>query len=268
MDKDLEQSLVGEVKDIWNQNAAFWDDYMGEGNDFQRLLVRPALERLLELKQDECVLEVACGNGSFARRLAELGARVVACDISDVFIARARDKTLRQADRIAYHVVDAADYDQLLALGRQRFEAVVCNMALMDMPVIDPLLRAIKDLLKPGGRFVFSIMHPCFNTIGIRKVVEEEDVEGELISRYAVKISAYIDPVTRKGLGVVGQPAPHYYFHRPLSVLLNSCFRAGLVIDGLEEPVFETEIDGKRPLSWVNFKKIPPVLVVRLRRLN
>ena len=266
MDKELEQSLAGEVKDIWNQNAAFWDEYMGEGNDFQHLLVRPALERLLALKADERVLEVACGNGSFARRLAELGARVVACDISDVFIARARSKTLGQADRIAYHVIDAADYEQLVALGREQFEAGVCNMAIMDMPVIDPLLRAVKDLLKSGGRFVFSIMHPCFNTIGIKKVVEEEDVEGELVSQYAVKVSAYIDPVTRKGLGVIGQPEPHYYFHRPLSLLLGRCFQAGLVVDGLEEPVFAGEVEGDRPLSWTNFKKIPPVLMVRLRK--
>lgn len=266
MDKDLEQDLVGEVRDIWNQNAAFWDEYMGEGNDFQYLLVRPALERLLEVKPDERVLEVACGNGSFARRLAELGASVVACDVSEVFIARARDKTLGQADRVAYHVIDAAAYEQLVALGRGQFEAVVCNMAIMDIPVIEPLLRAVKILLKPGGRFVFSMMHPCFNTIGIKKVVEEEDVEGELVSRYAVKISAYIEPVTRKGLGVTGQPAPHYYFHRPLSVLLGSCFRAGLVVDGLEEPVFEKEVTADRLLSWTRFRKIPPVLVVRLRK--
>jgi len=36
------------------------------------------------------VLDVACGNGAFARRLAHLGATVTACDFSSQLIARAR----------------------------------------------------------------------------------------------------------------------------------------------------------------------------------
>ena len=36
-------------------------------------------------------------------------------------------------------------------------------MAMMDMIVIDPLLDSLAELLKPGGRFVFSLPHPCFN---------------------------------------------------------------------------------------------------------
>jgi hypothetical protein len=36
-------------------------------------------------------------------------------------------------------------------------------------------------------------------------------------------------------------------------------------MDGLEEPVLDMETDNKRPMSWGNFKEIPPVLVVRMR---
>src|SRR5215831_13983752 len=72
--------LVGESRDIWDQNARWWDAKMGEGNDWHRLLIAPAVEKLLEIQPGESVLELACGNGQFARRLASLGARVVACD--------------------------------------------------------------------------------------------------------------------------------------------------------------------------------------------
>ena len=44
--------------------------------------------------------------------------------------------------------MDATDAAQLLALGAGRFDAAVCNMALMDMTTIDPLLRALPRLLK------------------------------------------------------------------------------------------------------------------------
>ncbi|HWE63205.1 MAG TPA: class I SAM-dependent methyltransferase [Chloroflexota bacterium] len=257
--------LTRETQAIWDQNATFWDSRMAEGNDFQLQLVGPASERLLALREGETVLEVACGNGQFARRLAALGAQVVATDFSAVFLERARERTREHADRIDYRLVDATDEAQLLALGERRFDAMVCSMALMDMTTIDPLMRAAARLLTPQGRFVFSTMHPCFNSGPITWVLEEEDRDGEIRTTYAVKVSRYIRPSQSRGLGMLGQPAPHYYFHRALSDLFSAAFRAGLVLDALEEPVFDDRTSSPRPLSWANYREIPPVLVARLR---
>ena len=257
--------LSGESRDIWNANAGFWDGYFKEGNDFHRLLVGPAAERLLSIQPGEAVLEIACGNGAFARRMADLGAHVVATDFSDVFLERARARSADYADRIDYHRVDATNRDELAALGEGRFDAAVCNMALMDMADIEPLLNSIPSLLKPDGRFVFTIMHPCFNSVGVTKLAEETDRGGEMRSSYSLRVFSYITPEAEKGIGIIGQPQAQYYFHRPLSVLFGACVRAGLVIDGLEEPVFRSESAGSRPFSWNNYKEIPPVLAVRLR---
>ena len=260
--------LSQEVRDLWNQNAAFWDEYMQEGNDFQRALIGPATERLLDLQAGERALDIACGNGSFARRMAGLGAQVLAFDFSEEFIARARAKSAEYADRLEFRVVDAADREQVCALGTGRFDAAVCTMALMDMADIGPLLESLPALLKPGGRFVFSVPHPCFNQAQVNMVVEEEDREGELITRYYLKVADYIRPTAHKGIGVIGQPAPHYLFHRPISLLFNACFRASFVMDGLEEPVFDAQAEARRPFSWANYKEIPPVLVARMRVLS
>ena len=35
---------------IWDTNAAFWNQHMGEGNDFVHYLIWPATEGLMELK--------------------------------------------------------------------------------------------------------------------------------------------------------------------------------------------------------------------------
>lgn len=269
----MAQDLTGETREIWDANARFWDARFGEGNDFHRVLIGPATERLLALRPGELVLDAACGNGAFSRRMAELGARVVAFDFSQEFLARAKERTAGRPDlagRIDYHLIDATDEAQMLALGAGRFDAAVCTMALMDMADIDPLLSAVGKLLKPGGRFVFSQTHPCFSTTTMRKVVEEEDRAGELVTTYAVKISRYITPTTGKGLGMIGQPVPQYYFDRPLSLILGACFAAGFVLDGLEEPVFPEGAEGrppswgKRAFSWENFRDIPPVMVCRL----
>src|SRR5437879_3107783 len=99
--------LNEEVRAIWDQNAAFWDEKMGEGNDFQRILIAPACERLLALQAGEQVLEIACGNGVFTRRMAQLGAHVTATDFSAQLLEHARARKTAYDDQIAYHLVDA-----------------------------------------------------------------------------------------------------------------------------------------------------------------
>ncbi len=258
-------ALNQETHEIWNRNASFWDEKMGEGNSFQRNLVGPTSERVLNLKPDELVLEIACGNGVFARRMAQLGARVIATDFAENLLEHARERTTEYAGRIEYRLVDATDEPQLLALGQRRFDAAVANMALMDMATIEPLLSALSQLLKPGGRFVFSVIHPCFNTTGTTKLVEEIERDGQYIVNYAIKVERYLSLGATKGLAMIGQPLPQYYFNRTLSQLFNTCFRAGFVMDAIEESGFGESVESGRPLSWESFKEIPPVLVARLR---
>jgi 2-polyprenyl-3-methyl-5-hydroxy-6-metoxy-1,4-benzoquinol methylase len=267
-----ETALARQVHENWNKKAAFWDERMGEGNAFQRVLISPATERLLKVRSTETVLDVACGNGVFSRRLAELGAAVVAIDFSEKFVelAQARTKEAGYCDAVEYLVADATDEERMLALGEERFDAAVCNMALMDMPTIDPLMRALRRLLKPTGRFVFSVQHPAFNSNAIRLVLEGEDRDGALVETYSVEVTGYLHVPPGKGAGMPGEPVPHLYFHRPLSELFGACFKAGFTVDGMEEPSFAEIGDGSRSdaspfFSWENFPDIPPVLVARAR---
>jgi len=133
----------------------------------------------------------------------------------------------------------------------------------MDMADIEPLLATLPRLLKAGGRFVFTIQHPCFNANAIRMTVEEGEPGGELI--YAIKLLDYLNVPPGTGAGMPGEPNPHYYFHRPLAELLGICFRAGWVMDGIEEPAFPAGAAPVGALSWRAFSGIPPVLAVRLR---
>jgi SAM-dependent methyltransferase len=200
--------------------------------------------------------------------LAELQARVVAFDFSDAFLTQAKARTTQHRDRVEYRLLDAADSEQLMALGEERFDAAVCTMALMDMATIDPLVAALGRLLKPGGCFVFSVCHPCFNSTGCAMVAEKEERAGELRTMHSVKVSRYLQPWAEKGVAIVGEPVAHYLFNRPISVLFQTCFRAGFVLDGLEEPIDPREPSEKRWYSWANYKEIPAVLVARMRLIS
>lgn len=266
------ESLGGETVDIWDRNADFWDERMGEGNAFHKFLIEPTQLGLLSLEAGERVLDIGCGNGQFARKMASLGCEVVAVDAAPRMIENARRRTPDDAEyagRLRYDVVDATDEAAMLALGESGFDAAVCTMALMDIPSIEPIAWAVRRLLKPEGRFVFSVMHPCFNsTEGFTQIMERDETGGELVERLSVRVTRYIEPHTHKGLAMAGQPVPQNYFHRPLSALLGVFFAAGFMVDGVEEPVFPQDVPGDDRFGWLRYKDIPPVLSVRLRTNN
>jgi 2-polyprenyl-3-methyl-5-hydroxy-6-metoxy-1,4-benzoquinol methylase len=237
---------------------------MGEGNEWHLSLIAPACERLLAIQSGEWVLELACGNGQFARRLAQLGAHVTACDFSSAFLDCARLRTTEYMERIDFQLIDLTDEEQLTGLGAARFDAAVCNMALMDISCITPMLGAVHRALKPSGRFVFSVPHPCFNTNGTTLLAERDDYEPDRPLSFSVRIRRYRSLIPQKAIGIAGQPQPHYYFHRSLSVLLSACFAAGFVLDGLEEPTFDGVVQDFT-VRWQNCVEIPPILAARLR---
>jgi len=254
------------ARDAWNTNARFWDEHMSEGNDFFNVLVWPVVERLLSIKDGEPILDIACGNGVTSRRLFKLGAKVVAIDFSEILIGIARQREYgRDVD---YRVIDVTDYETLVDIGQNEFDAALCNMALMDIADIDPLAKALGKMLRPGGAFVFSVLHPCFNNPSTVQMAEIEDREGKLETTYSVKVSKYLTPYTRFGAAMHEQPAPHPYFHRSLNSLIAPILKSGFVLDGLEERAFPAGfLTGKTAVSWSGaFSEIPPVLVVRMRR--
>lgn len=251
-----------ESRKRWEANASYWDERMGEqSNRFHREIVRPATEKLLALVPGDVVLDIACGNGNFSRRMAEQGARVIAFDYSGNLIERALVWCAEHLDRITFHVGDATQYDELMAFAQpESLDKAVANMALMDISDIEPLFRAVFSLLKPGGVFVFSISHPCFQNHGKRSVMETEDTGIKIETRHGVVLFEYITPCTYEGFALARQPVPQLYYHRPLSLLFDMCFAAGFVVDGFEEPVFDGET-GKSELG-----EIPPAVIVRLRK--
>jgi SAM-dependent methyltransferase len=64
--------LNQETNDIWDRIAGPWDEDFGpDGNQHNAYITDPVTDRLLDLKQGETVLDIACGAGRYARRNIE-----------------------------------------------------------------------------------------------------------------------------------------------------------------------------------------------------
>lgn len=252
---------------VWDSIAEWWDDTIGDGNAFQDYLIEPSQERLLDLQPGERVLDIACGAGRFTRRMAAQDVTIIAFDHSEKFIERAKERTTENTDRIEYRVKNATDKTAMLELGKNAFDAAVCTMAIMDMSSITPMISALAELLKPNGRFVFSVSHPAFNSGTTQLIAEEKYLDGDLRSISGVKLTEYSRAFMHQGIGIRGQAEPQHYFHRPISMIFNTCFKYGFVLDGIEEPTLPEDLTNSRtsPLNWVKLPHVPPVLVVRMR---
>ena len=140
----------------YDQIADFYDAKAG------RSVADPATAALLRLAGPASgmrLLDVACGQGRVARELARRGARVTGVDISAALLAKARAQERAEPLGIGYLHADATD-PQVLA--GQVFDGAVCNHGLSDIDDLDGALATVAGLVRAGGWFVFSLLHPCF----------------------------------------------------------------------------------------------------------
>ena len=104
-----------ESKKIWEENAQFWDNAMGdESNEFHREVVRPKVTELLSPNPADYILDIACGNGNYSSYLAQRGASVVAFDYSKKMIELAKRRQSQYAKQIEFCVADATDRKSIL----------------------------------------------------------------------------------------------------------------------------------------------------------
>jgi cyclopropane-fatty-acyl-phospholipid synthase len=109
--------------------------------------------RKLALQEDERVLDVGCGWGSFALQAATRhGARVVGITLSPPQAERARQRAEEAgvADRVEIRVMDYRD------LAGERFDAIssIGMVEHVGEVQIDEYARTLAGLLEPGGRLL------------------------------------------------------------------------------------------------------------------
>jgi arsenite methyltransferase len=117
----------------------------GGGLDTTRELVR-----LCHIGPDSYVLDVGCGAGATPSYLAkQVGCRVVAVDLREGMIARARDRASKERveERVEFRVADARD----LPFEDSLFDAVLCESVATFIEDKQQVVHELTRVLKPGG---------------------------------------------------------------------------------------------------------------------
>ncbi|MBB5957039.1 ubiquinone/menaquinone biosynthesis C-methylase UbiE [Saccharothrix tamanrassetensis] len=142
---------TGEVPGAFDDASAGYDLLVGLNPGYHRALRRSA--RALRLPAAGArVLDLGCGTGASTAALLSVApdADIVAVDASAGMLARARAKPWpRNVSFVHSRAEDLAE-----AGVEGPFDAVFAAYLVRNLPDPDPTLRAVRGLLRPGGRVV------------------------------------------------------------------------------------------------------------------
>jgi ubiquinone/menaquinone biosynthesis C-methylase UbiE len=219
------------VNSKYDQAGDFYFDFVTLGLSDAQSMMHLSVQSVLRLSEDvlgKSVCDLACGEGHLSRLFADHGAAVTAVDYSKNLLEHALQKNESRAIRYVHD-----DAQTLVTLGESQFDLVVCNIALMDIPDLIAVYQSVNRVLKPGGRFVFSVLHPCFETPfqvpeSHLQFDDDGNFEGFIVRRYA-----------NEGFwnsGGTGMRGKFGAYHRTLSTYLNELMQASFTIIRLDEP--------------------------------
>lgn len=233
---------------LWNQHAGWWQREYSAGADPEyEEQILPLVAR--HLRRARRVLDVGCGEGQVARRIARLGAEVVGLDPTSSQVSTARDR----AGGPRY----ARARGEALPCRSGAFDAVVLCLALEHVDAFEAVICEVARVLEPGGRFVLLLCHPLLQAPG------SGWIDDQIVGEHYWRIGAYLGDET-----VVDNVAPGVdlvFIHRPLSRYVHAMGETGLLIEDMEEP---SPPAGFLADTWgyAEAATIPRVLLLRARR--
>jgi malonyl-CoA O-methyltransferase len=152
-------TLLLPTRDGYDRWAELYDS---DGNPLIEL-EEPHVQRLLGDIRGLAAIDVGCGTGRHALRMAEGGARVTAVDFSGGMLAQARKKPGAADVTWLEH-----DLTKPLPFTDASFDRVACCLVIDHIRDLRALFAELGRLVRPAGWIVATVMHPALMLKGVQ----------------------------------------------------------------------------------------------------
>jgi ubiquinone/menaquinone biosynthesis C-methylase UbiE len=194
--------------------------------------------------------DLGCGDGHLLNYFREAGAKALGLDISQALLAIAREQ-------FPECVFQHEDAQSLSSVDNASFDLLVSNFALMDIPDLQAVYQAVWRVLKPKGRFIFTLTHPCFQAPHSETLQEEGQFRGRIIKQYREE-GAWKSSMSTGIRGRVGAN------HRQLSSYLNGLIQAGFSLVHFAEPLLP--VADYESTNMQEMSEIPSIFLVEAQK--
>lgn len=225
-------------------------------------VVYPEVLRMLGLLEGRCVLDVGCGFGAFARKMAARGAAVTGIDPSPRRIEIARQDA-KEAQLDPCPQFDVADLHDRAAFRDEAFDAATLVLSLQRLEYPGTVLQHVRRALRPEGRLVMALHHPCFWIPGSAGW----GFDPERHARFR-RIDRYRSPhrTVPEGGGGRAREVAEPSFHWPLEWIFGALRRADFCVVDLVEPASDRTYVGGRGRATDRARREIPLFMALLAR--
>jgi len=172
MENEYENAFRNFERSGWQKAASQYDAGFGS-------VTSQAVESLLRaVSAPNCalVLDVACGPGYVAAAAARLGCSVVGIDFSSAMVEIATKMFRKEFPEIEFREGDAETLD----FSANTFDAVVMNYGMLHLALPDRAIAEAFRVLKPGGRYAFTVWDAPPKTAGFEIVLGAVRLHGNM----------------------------------------------------------------------------------------
>ena len=225
----MEKKINNMRKTSWGNVASWYDDLLNKGGTYQEEVILPNLLKLMEIKNTDNVLDLACGQGFFTQAFTKYADKVVGVDISKELIEIAKKQNIQNID---YKVSSATD---LSFINNKSLDKISIILALQNIDSMLQVFRECYRTLKPQGRLYIVLNHPSFRIP--RKSEwgydDKKKVQYRRVEKYLSEIMTNID--MNPGEKMIKKKKYTVSFHRPLQSYSKVLHNTGFFISQIEE---------------------------------
>lgn len=230
--------MKGSNSTSWQPVASWYKKTVGhEGHFYHQQLILPKSLKLLNLKPQSSLLDLACGQGILSRTIPPVS-HYLGIDLAGTLI-----KEAEKLNHNKNHTFFTADITKTLPTDKTDFSHAAIILAIQNLKKPESAIVNAAKHLKSGGLFLIVMNHPCFRIP--RQSSWEIDKANKLQYR---RVNRYLSPlkipiVAKPSLG--SQSSFTWSFHLPLSAYTKILSQKGFVIKEVEEWSSEKESVGK-----------------------
>jgi SAM-dependent methyltransferase len=253
-----------DTKTTWDACGAAFDRYTSSEDSFSENIERPVIESLLGDLRGASALDLGCGSGVYATRLAARGAHVVGVDLSAAMIDLARERARAQGAALDWLV---ADISRPLPFADAQFDLLFTATVLHYVEDLSAVMREVARLLRPRGRLIASLLHPMSTARfplhqGEAVKLDRWDGRAEWPARYFGAARRSIE-TPWLGFGEV-KDAGHRLdcFHHTVSDYFAAVQSAGLCVTHLREPAPPAAFAATNAARYEEATSLPLYLII------